>query len=201
MQDRQNARRIPLGMAAGLSVALLAAGGGGAWWAWNSVKSATTPPVPSTSESPQSVQPSTEEKIEVYWIDDVNGQVKLVPNSITLKQADSEGEVLQEAFNRLLVGPIDQTVATTIPEETKLRTISVESDGVHVDLSAEFTGGGGSSSMMGRLAQVLYTATSLDPTAKVWIDVEGQPLEVLGGEGILVEQPMTRQDFEENFPL
>lgn len=201
MQDRQDARRIPLGIAAGVSVALLAAGGGGAWWALNSVKSATTPPVPSTSQSPQAVQPSTEEKIEVYWIDDVNGRVKLVPSSITLEQADSEGEVLQEAFNRLLAGPADQTVASTIPEETKLRAISVESDGVHVDLSEDFTSGGGSASMMGRLAQVLYTATSADPTAQVWIDVEGQPLEVLGGEGILVEQPMTRQDFEENFPL
>jgi len=50
--------------------------------------------------------------------------------------------------------------------------------------------------MSSRVAQVLYTATSLQPNAKVWIDIEGKPLEVLGGEGLLLEQPLTRESFE-----
>jgi spore germination protein GerM len=55
--------------------------------------------------------------------------------------------------------------------------------------------------MTGRVAQILYTATSLQPTAKVWIDVEGKPLETLGGEGLELKQPLTRQGFEQNFTL
>lgn len=201
MQNQQETRRIPLGAAVGLSVAILAAGSGGAWWAWNSMRSSPPGTAPTVSQSPQAVQPSTEQKIQVYWIDDVDGQLELVPSSLTLEASDNPGEVLERAFNHLLTGPTDAGVATTIPEGTTLRNIAVESDGVHIDLSEEFTTGGGSASMQGRLAQVLYTATSLDPSAQVWIDVEGQPLEVLGGEGIVVEQPMTRQDFEENNPL
>jgi len=29
-------------------------------------------------------------------------------------------------------------------------------------------------------------------------DIEGKPLEVLGGEGLLLEQPLTRESFEKN---
>jgi spore germination protein GerM len=70
-----------------------------------------------------------------------------------------------------------------------------------VDLSQEFTAGGGSASMTGRVAQILYTATSINPNTNVWIDVEGKRLEVLGGEGLVLDQPLTRQNFEKNFDL
>lgn len=200
MQNQQQARRIPLGVVAGLSAALITAGGGAAWWVRNSMMS-STPSVPTAPQSPQAVQPSTEEKVQVYWLNTVNNKIEVVPSSITLENADKPSEILEGAFKTLLTGPADPAFTTTIPQGTKLRNVSLEADGVHVDLSQEFTNGGGSSSMTGRLAQVLYTASSLDPAAKVWISVEGEPLEVLGGEGLELEQPMTRENFDENFAL
>jgi len=92
---------------------------------------------------------------------------------------------------QLLAGPTDASVSSN-PTVNKASSVTIQNDGIHVDLSQEFTTGGGSASMSSRVAQVLYTATSLQQM-QVWIDIEGKPLEVLGGEGLLLEQPLTRK--------
>lgn len=203
MQDQrqQAVRRIPLGLVASVSAVLITVGGGAGWWAWNEFQSLTTTPVPTTPQASKPVQPSAEKKVQVYWLNNVNNRIEVVPSSIVLKASDEPSKILEGAFNHLLSGSADPALGTTIPKGTKLRKVSLQADGVHVDLSKEFTTGGGSASMTGRLAQVLYTATTLDPAAKVWIAVEGKPLEVLGGEGLMLDQPMTRENFQKNFAL
>lgn len=244
MQDQHNARRIPVGLIAGVSAALVTAGGGAAWWVWNSNQSSTTTkpepqasvptqpiqsstqpvqpttqpvqpttqPTQATTQQPQTttqqpqpttqpVQPAAEETVKVYWLNNVNNKVEVVPSTLALKDVNKPDEILEAAFKTLLTGPDNPALSTTIPQGTQLKKIAVEADGIHVDLSEEFTSGGGSTSMTGRVAQVIYTASSLDPAAKVWIDVEGEPLEVLGGEGLMIDQPMTRESFEQNFDL
>ncbi|HEY9709858.1 MAG TPA: GerMN domain-containing protein, partial [Oculatellaceae cyanobacterium] len=146
-------------------------------------------------------QPSAEKKVQVYWLNNVDNRIEVVPSSVNLKASNEPSEILEGAFKQLLTGPADPAFGTTIPKETKLRKVALQADGIHVDLSKEFTTGGGSASMTGRVAQVLYTATTLDPAAKVWIAVEGKPLEVLGGEGLMLDQPMTRENFQKNFAL
>ncbi|HEY9832787.1 MAG TPA: GerMN domain-containing protein [Stenomitos sp.] len=213
MEDQHNTRRIPIGLIASVSAALVTAGAGAAWWVWNSSQSSQTPPqtttqVPTTAQpanpiqpSPKPIQPAGEETVKIYWINNVNNKIEVVPSSVTLKNAEKPSDILEGAFESLLAGPVNQAFSTTIPQGTKLKNISLKADGVHVDLSQKFTEGGGSASMTGRVAQVIYTASSLDPAAKVWISVEGKPLEVLGGEGLMLDQPITRETFEQNFNL
>jgi spore germination protein GerM len=147
------------------------------------------------------LQETAAQTVPVYWVKEASGKFEAVPTKVAVKQADKPDATLQAAFNSLLAGPKDASVSSEIPKGTKLRSLSVKNDGVYVDLSAEFTSGGGSNSMTGRLGQVIYTATSLKPNTKVWISVEGKPLELLGGEGLEVAQPSTRQSFDKNFPL
>ena len=155
----------------------------------------------SKSPQPKPLQQTPAQTVQVYWVKEASGKFEGVPTKVAVKQADKPDATLQAAFNSLLAGPKDASVSSEIPKGTKLRSLSVKNDGVYVDLSAEFTSGGGSNSMTGRLGQVIYTATSLKPNTKVWISVEGKPLELLGGEGLEVAQPSTRQSFDKNFPL
>lgn len=201
MQDQQQVRRVPLGLVASVVAALLTAGGGATWLVWNSMMSSSTNPAPTSLGSPKPVQPSTEAKVQVYWLNNVNHTIELVPSTIVVKDGDKPSVILEVALKRLLIGSADPAFTSTIPKGTKLRTVFLAADGVHVNLSQEFKSGGGSASMTGRVAQVLYTASSLDPATKVWLEVEGKPLEVLGGEGLELEQPLTRKSFEKNFSL
>lgn len=200
MQNQQRVRRTPLGLIAAVAGALLTIGGGASWLAWNHFTS-TTAPAPTVSASPKLTAPITEEKAQVYWINTVKNKIEVVPSAITVKNTDKPSEIIEAALKSLLSGPTDKSFATTIPKGTKLKEVSLEADGVHLDLSKQFTTGGGSTSMTGRVAQILYTASSLDPTTKVWIKVEGKQLEVLGGEGFELEQPLTRENFQKNFAL
>jgi len=200
MQDQQEVRRIPLGVVAGISAVILATGGAG-WFAVNSILSSSTKPIATTPQSGNSVRPSTEVKVQVYWLNNINNRIEVIPSSITLKDAAQPSEIIDGALKSLLNGPANPAVTTTIPLGTKLRKLSVSVDGIHVDLSQDFTTGGGSASMTGRVAQILYTATTLNPTAQVWIEVEGKPLEILGGEGLMLDQPLTRENFQKNFAL
>lgn len=201
MTRQQRVNRFPSGAIAAAIIAALAAGGGAAWWGFH----ATNPPTTSTTVPnvvqqptlPQAVQSTT---AQIYLLRDTGKNLQLVPKPIEVNTKQPNA-VLEAAFQGLLAGSEDAKVSSTIPEGTKLRSLKVQNDGIHVDLSQEFTTGGGSASMSGRLAQVIYTATTLEPNANVWIEVEGKPLELLGGEGLEITQPMTRQSFQENFTL
>ena len=167
----------------------------------------TSSPTPATEtyQAPQATTPTNKQEgqeIEIYWLATNGNEIEVAPNSITVAAAEKPDAMLKSAFENLLAGPKDSDKhASTIPEGTKLNSLEVRSDGVFVNLSEDFTSGGGTASMTARLGQIIYTASSLDPNAKIWISVEGEPLEVLGGEGLIVDQPMTRRDFEQNFSL
>lgn len=211
MQEQQSGRRISPGLLAGGAALILAAGGGTAWWVTRSGAGPETRPVPIPVPTPAAtvgptVLPSVplkpgQKAVQVFWVRDAGTNLDLIPGQINVDKASQPNAVLTAAFNRLLSGSVPAGVSNAIPKGTKLRSVAVKNDGVHVDLSGEFKTGGGSASMIARLAQVIYTATSLDESAKVWISVDGKRLEVLGGEGLEVAQPITRQSFRKNFSL
>ncbi|BAY26577.1 hypothetical protein NIES2100_63930 [Calothrix sp. NIES-2100] len=204
MKDQQGSNRNSSGVIAAVSAAVVAVSGGVAWLTWHS----NNPPTPSVDNTiiikkpgnKISEQPPQEQTANIYWLKDNGKNLELAPQPVKIAAAQPN-QVLEKALENLLAGPTEGAESTTIPKGTKLLGVKVNNDEVHVNLSEDFTSGGGSSSMTGRIGQIVYTATTINPNAKVYIDVNGKQLDVLGGEGVELEQPLTRESFKKDYPL
>ncbi|MGX1910041.1 Gmad2 immunoglobulin-like domain-containing protein [Streptomyces phaeochromogenes] len=109
------------------------------------------------------------------------------------------------ALRALLAGPNRYERAhgrtTAIPSGTKLNSVVVDRHVATADLSGRYDDGGGSLSMRARLAQVVFTATRFPAVHKVRFELDGKPVTSFGGEGILLNRPVGRADFEDLSPL
>lgn len=217
MQNHSD-RRIPVGLVATVSALAIAVGGATAWWTVNSrnaeppssVNSSTLDPnaqTPSLSPTvepdspPTVVSPTTEQTVEVFVIQDTGTRFELTPMPVSVQASEEPTALVAAGFEQLFAEPQDDSGFSEIPQGTQLLNLDIKDNGVYVDLSPEFEFGGGSTSMTARLGQVVYTATTLDPNAPVWISVNGEPLEILGGEGLEIPRPITRTEFDREFPL
>ncbi|HEY9768106.1 MAG TPA: GerMN domain-containing protein [Coleofasciculaceae cyanobacterium] len=157
-------------------------------------------PIVTESSSVVEVQPAKFSP-QLYQLEIVDSRIRLIPKTIDTA-ATSTQMALEHALDELLTPSLAFDPTTTIPRGTRLLNLRTSKNGVYVDLSQEFTQGGGSSSMIYRVAQVLYTATSIDEQAPMFLSIEGRPLNEdypLGGEGLLLEYPLTRQQFNQDF--
>jgi hypothetical protein len=146
-----------------------------------------------TTTGPTTTTTQPEVHVSVYF----QADEEIAPGAARTADAPA---VAAGALTELLAGPTEAERAigrvTAIPEGTRLLGVSLDDSTATVDLSKEFTAGGGSLSMQARLAQVVYTATQFPDIESVRIHIEGAPVRALGGEGVLVEEPVTRAGFE-----
>jgi len=116
---------------------------------------------------------------------------RVVPRSVA---------VLRAALEQLLAGPTaadtSYGLGTTVPDGTRLLGVTVAGDTATVDLSSRFESGGGSLSMMARMAQLVFTATQFPNVERVELWLDGKPVEWIGGEGLIVVPPQTRRDYD-----
>jgi germination protein M len=97
-------------------------------------------------------------------------------------------------------GEITGDVGTAVPEGTQLLGLDIDDGVATVDLTSEFESGGGSLSMTMRLAQVVYTLTQFNTVKGVLFELDGRPIDVFSGEGIVLDHPVGRQDYEQLLP-
>jgi germination protein M len=112
--------------------------------------------------------------------------------------------VATAAVQALLAGPNRaeraSRVSTAIPAGTRLLGISIKGGVATVDLTFEYQSGGGSLSMQLRLGQVVYTLTQFPTVRKVRFRLDGTPVNVFSGEGIVLDHPVGRNDYADLLP-
>jgi hypothetical protein len=121
----------------------------------------------------------------------------LVP---TLQVVPETQAVARAAMEELLAGNLAEGVSSAIPSGTRLLGLSIRDGIATVDLSQEFETGGGSASSFYRLGQVVYTLTQFSTVGAVLFQVEGRTVTTFGPEGIVLDGPQARADFEDLLP-
>lgn len=101
--------------------------------------------------------------------------------------------VLRGALEELVAGPSDG-LSTAIPAGTRVRDVNLVDGTATVDLSGEFATGGGTLSFFARVGQIVFTATQFDNVDRVVFWLDGTPIEFLGGEGLVADEPWERMD-------
>lgn len=158
---------------------------------------------PAESEAPATPEPteapSSATSVKIYLFMDGT----LVP---VRREVDATRAVGRAALNALFEGPTaDESAAspaltTSIPDGTILLGLDIADGLATVDLSREFESGGGSASMFGRLAQVVYTLTQFPTVKQVAFQLDGEPVTSFSGEGIVLDEPSDREDYEAFLP-
>jgi germination protein M len=122
----------------------------------------------------------------------------------TYRSQERTPRVGSAALEALLRGPDEfeqgYGLSSAIPEGTQLLGLRIEDGIAYVDLTSEFESGGGTLSMQMRLAQVVYTLAQFPTVEGVLFSLDGEQVDVIGGEGIVVDQPLRRRDFRDLLP-
>lgn len=150
-----------------------------------------------SSEETQGTTPAPRTSFAVYFLRDE----KVSPVRRTIAATP---EVARAAMVALLAGPTAAEKAdgltTAIPPGTTLGDLALADGIVTVDLDGSFDEGGGSASMLGRVAQVVATLTRFPTIRRVAFRLDGEPVETIGGEGVVVDPPVGRLSIEQQTP-
>lgn len=106
---------------------------------------------------------------------------------------------LRQALTYLFEGPNreerEAAIITQLPEGITVLGLSVNKGVAIINLSGKINAyGGGAAKVRGLVRQIVYTVTELPEIDKAWIWVEGKKKVVLGGEGLAIDRPMSREN-------
>ena len=158
----------------------------------------TPPPQPVSTPPAHPVSTPPPHLVSLVWFANSAGLVPVQRATVATPA------VATAAIKALLAGPTAKEraagISTAIPKETKLLGISLHKGVATIDLTAEYGTGGGALSVQDRLGQVVYTLTEFPTISRVLFHLDGAPVHVFSSEGIVLDHPVTRDDYVNLLP-
>lgn len=159
---------------------------------------ATTIP-PTTGTSDTTLPPAdTATTLTVYFLNS-DGEAISTTRTVTTQA------VAAAAMGFLIEGPTPAEEAaglsTAVPTDSLVLGIEIADGIAFLDMSREFEAGGGSMAILGRLAQVVYTLTEFPTVDRVQILLDGEEAEYFSGEGVIIADPLTPEEFNSAVPF
>lgn len=139
------------------------------------------------------VQPQSKVYVNVFFIGQNENKEEVY--KAVKRQYDStvDGSKIKFAVDNLIAGPRpnerEKGVYSEIPTGTEVLYVKEYPDKVIVNLNAAFETGGGTDSLYKRLYQLIKTVKR-NTTLPVYLYIEGEKADVIGGEGIMLNQPL-----------
>ena len=158
--------------------------------------------VPQTENEKQEVEeqiakPSIQTKTARVFFLNSSGKILSVDRRCDVEDGK---DTLTCAMQELVKGPTSyeksKNYTSEIPNGTKILSIRESKDSAMVDLSSDFETGGGAESIYVRVKQIIKTANA-NTKLPVFLYINGRQTNVIGGEGIMIKQPLNERSLDD----
>lgn len=152
-------------------------------------------------EKPEEVQQDVPKAyVNVYFIGQ-NANKEEVYKVVKREYDSTKGETkLKYSIENLLKGPSiaeqKKGIYSEIPQGTRLVSLEETPNKVVINLSGDFEQGGGTDGLYKRLYQLIKTANK-NTVLDVYLYINGKQADVIGGEGIMLNQPLNSNSLDE----
>lgn len=147
-------------------------------------------------ETPQKEKEIQYQTVNVFFIAH-NDNGEEVYRAVKRDYIPEYGSQLKFAIKSLINGPSEKErkvgVYTEIPAGTRLISLTESPSRVVINLTSEFENGGGTDSIYKRLFQLIKTV-KINSNLPLYLQLNGKQVDVIGGEGIMINQPLS-EDF------
>ena len=155
------------------------------------------------SENNEPEQNNTQEKqktdlknIKVF-VTDSNGKLRSVNRKCDIAV---EKSCFAFAIRELIKAPTEweksKGLSSEIPAATRILSIREGTNNVLIDFSPAFESGGGAESTEIRIRQLIKTVQA-NTKLPVYLYINGKQADVIGGEGIMIKQPLSEKSFND----
>lgn len=144
----------------------------------------------------EEVQKSEQKTVKIFILDKT-GNLRSVNRTC---DTAVEKSCFEYAIKELVKAPTkwekSKGFTSEIPQGTKILSVRESADSVKIDLSSVFETGGGAESTYTRIHQIIKTANA-NTSIPTYLYINGRQANVIGGEGIMIKQPLNERSFDE----